>query len=251
MPDPAIGVAVSGGVDSLMSAFLLKRQYKKVFGLHFTTGHELHKPDIMRLKDQLNMDIFTLDLSVPFETDVIQYFVSTYRQGKTPNPCMICNQKIKFGVLLEQAKKLGADFLATGHYATIVNDLTQKESGRPFPRIEKAADTAKDQSYFLARLSRKQLARILCPLAGITKDQVKVLAAEHHLVPVTGKESQDICFIHDRNLADFSLNESEQYPGPDPSSIVTAGRWEPTPGSMRLPWGSAGASTARRPNPIM
>ncbi len=104
MPDPAIGVAVSGGVDSLMSAFLLKRQYKKVFGLHFTTGHELHKPDIMRLKDQLNMDIFTLDLSVPFETDVIQYFVSTYRQGKTPNPCMICNQKIKFGVLLEQAK---------------------------------------------------------------------------------------------------------------------------------------------------
>ncbi len=141
--------------------------------------------------------------------------------------------------------------MATGHYATIVNDLTQKESGRPFPRIEKAADTAKDQSYFLARLSRKQLARILCPLAGITKDQVKVLAAEHHLVPVTGKESQDICFIHDRNLADFSLNESEQYPGPDPSSIVTAGRWEPTPGSMRLPWGSAGASTARRPNPIM
>jgi tRNA-specific 2-thiouridylase len=203
MPEPAIGVAVSGGVDSLVSAFLLKRQYKQVFGLYFITGHERHKPDIDRLKDQLNMDIFTLDLSMPFETDVIQYFITTYRQGKTPNPCLICNQKIKFGILLEQAEKRGADFLATGHYATIVNNLTQKQSGSPFPRLEKAADPAKDQSYFLARLSRNQLARILCPLAKYTKNQVKALAAEHHLVPVTGKESQDICFIHDKNLADF------------------------------------------------
>jgi tRNA-specific 2-thiouridylase len=203
MSEPVIGVAVSGGVDSLVAAFLLKQQYKKVFGLHFTTGHELHMPDIERLKHQLNMDILTLDLSMPFETNVIQYFVSTYRQGKTPNPCMICNQKIKFGALLEQAQKLGADYLATGHYATIINDLTKMEPGRPFPRLEKAADPAKDQSYFLARLSRKQLTQILCPLAGLTKNQVKALATEHHLVPVTGKESQDICFIHEKNLADF------------------------------------------------
>ncbi len=203
MPEPVIGVAVSGGVDSLVSAFLLKQQYKQVFGLHFTTGHELHKPDIQRLKDQLNMDIVTLDLSAPFEKEVIDYFISTYVRGKTPNPCMVCNRKIKFGVLMDHALKLGADYLATGHYAAVVNDLTDPDGTRPLPRLEKAADLKKDQSYFLARLSLEQLSRALCPLAGFTKDQVKRLAAGHGLTPVTGKESQDICFIHDRNLTDF------------------------------------------------
>jgi tRNA-specific 2-thiouridylase len=203
MPAPAIGVAVSGGVDSLVSAFLLRQQYRQLFGLYFTTGYETRKTDINQLKDQLKMDIITLDLSVPFENQVIDYFVSTYARGKTPNPCIVCNQKIKFGVLLAHARKLGADYLATGHYATIVNDLTQPDAGVPLPRLEKAADLKKDQSYFLARLTCKQLAEILCPLAGFTKQQVKALAAHHGLLPVTAKESQDVCFIHDKNLASF------------------------------------------------
>jgi len=203
MPEPVIGVAVSGGVDSLVSAFLLKQQYNQVFGLHFTTGHEIHTPDIQRLKDQLNMDIVTLDLSAPFEKDVIDYFISTYLSGKTPNPCMVCNRTIKFGVLMDHARKLGADYLATGHYAAVVNDLTDPDDTGPRPRLEKAADRKKDQSYFLARLTLEQLSRALCPLAGFTKDRVKRLAVENGLTPVTGKESQDICFIHDRNLADF------------------------------------------------
>lgn len=203
MHAPAIGVAVSGGVDSLVAAFLLRQQYKQVFGLHFTTGYETRKTDMDRLKDQLKMDIITLDLSELFENHVVQYFVSTYTQGKTPNPCMICNQKIKFGVLLEQAQKQGADYLATGHYATIINNLTQPDDAMPHPRLEKAVDKKKDQSYFLARLSGEQLSKILCPLAGFSKDQVKALAARHSLVPVSSKESQDICFVHDKNLASF------------------------------------------------
>jgi tRNA-specific 2-thiouridylase len=216
MPAPAIGVAVSGGVDSLVAAFLIKQQFKQVFGLHFTTGYEMHKPDINRLKDQLNMDIFTLDLSAPFEKEVIGYFVSTYFHGKTPNPCMVCNQKIKFGVLLDRAKKLGADYLATGHYAAIVNALTQPDTRPQTPRLEKAKDTNKDQSYFLARLSRDQLASILCPLSGFTKDQVRALAAEHGLVPVFGRESQDVCFMNDKNLADFFTDKTglPSQPGP-------------------------------------
>jgi tRNA-specific 2-thiouridylase len=216
MPAPAIGVAVSGGVDSLVSAFLLKQQYKQVFGLHFTTGYEMHKPDINRLKDQLNMDIVTLDLSVPFEKEVIAYFVSTYFQGKTPNPCTVCNRKIKFGVLLDQAKKLGADYLATGHYAAIVNALTRPDTPPQPPRLEKAKDTNKDQSYFLARLSREQLASILCPLSGFFKDHVRALAAEQGLVPVVGRESQDVCFMNDKNLADFLTDKIglTSQPGP-------------------------------------
>jgi tRNA-uridine 2-sulfurtransferase len=216
MLSPSIGVAVSGGVDSLVSAFLLKQQFKQVFGLHFTTGYETRKTDMNRLKDQLKMDIFTLDLSGPFENEVIQYFVSTYILGKTPNPCMVCNQKIKFGVLLEQAKKLGADYLATGHYATIVNALTQPDTPKPDARLEKGADTKKDQSYFLARLSCEQLSRILCPLAKMTKDQVKTLAARHHLTPVSAKESQDICFIHDTDFFKFVASKTGLAPEPGP-----------------------------------
>jgi tRNA-specific 2-thiouridylase len=223
MPAPAICVAVSGGVDSLVAAFLLKQQYKQVFGLHFTTGYEMHKPDINQLKDQLKMDIITLDLSEPFEKKVIQYFVSTYARGKTPNPCMICNQKIKFGALLDQAKKQGADYLATGHYAAIVNALTHPDTRVHNPRLEKATDLTKDQSYFLARLSRGQLASILCPLSGFTKDQVRTLAADNGLTPVIGKESQDICFIHDKNLADFFTDKIGLTSQPGPI-IDTQGR---------------------------
>lgn len=216
MHTPVIGVAVSGGVDSLVAAFLLKQQYKQVFGLHFTTGYETRETDINRLKDQLKMDIITLDLSEPFENQVVQYFLSTYARGKTPNPCMVCNQKIKFGVLLEQAQKQGVDYLATGHYATIVNALTQTDDAMPHPRLEKGVDKKKDQSYFLARLTCEQLSRISCPLAGFSKDQVKALAARHSLVPVTSKESQDICFIHDNTLTSFFTGKTGLSPKPGP-----------------------------------
>jgi tRNA-uridine 2-sulfurtransferase len=216
MKPPIIAVAVSGGVDSLVSAFLLKQTDARVFGLHFTTGYDTRQKDMMLLKDQLKMDIITLDLSIPFEQEVVKYFVSAYTRGKTPNPCMVCNQKIKFGVLLDQAKKLGADFLATGHYATIVNSLTRPDHDADHAWLEKGTDAEKDQSYFLGRLSSRQLSRIICPLAGVTKDRVRALAAQNGLVPVTSKESQDICFVHDNHIVDFITQKTGLGPRPGP-----------------------------------
>lgn len=218
MQKPVIAVALSGGVDSLVSGFLLKEKYPHVFGLHFTTGYENQPGNMAHIKDQLKMDIVCLDLSEAFEQKVVQYFVSTYIQGRTPNPCMVCNQKIKFGILLEQAKKLGADYLATGHYAAIANTLTrpQQDTSTSYAWLEKGADTAKDQSYFLARLSSRQLSRILCPLADFTKDQVKDLAVRYNLAPLRAKESQDICFIHGTGICEFITDKTGNAPRKGP-----------------------------------
>ncbi len=216
MKEPVIAVALSGGVDSLVTGFLLKQRYAHVFGLHFTTGYETAPKQINLIKDQLKMDIITLDLSTSFEQEVVTYFVSTYTQGKTPNPCMVCNQKIKFGVLLNQAIKLGADYLATGHYATIINALTRPDQKIFHAWLEKGADTKKDQSYFLARLSRQQLSKIICPLAQFSKDTVKDLAVRHHLAPISAKESQDICFIHGSDFSKFITDKSSMTPRKGP-----------------------------------
>jgi tRNA-uridine 2-sulfurtransferase len=216
MKEPVIAVALSGGVDSLVTGFLLQQRYAHVFGLHFTTGYETAPKQINLIKDQLKMDIITLDLSTSFEQEVVTYFVSTYTQGKTPNPCMVCNQKIKFGVLLNQAIKLGADYLATGHYATIINALTRPDQKNFHAWLEKGADTKKDQSYFLARLSRQQLSKIICPLAQFSKDKVKDLAVRHHLAPISAKESQDICFIHGSDFSKFITDKSSMTPRKGP-----------------------------------
>ncbi len=216
MQKPVIAVALSGGVDSLVSGFLLKEKYTHVFGLHFTTGYENQPGNMAYIKEQLKMDIVCLDLSEAFEQKVVQYFVSTYTKGQTPNPCMVCNQKIKFGILLEQAKKLGADYLATGHYATITNTLTRPHQDTSHAWLEKGKDAAKDQSYFLARLSNSQLSQILCPLADYTKDQVKDLAAQYNLAPLHAKESQDICFIHSTGICEFITDKTGMAPQKGP-----------------------------------
>ncbi len=208
MKTPVIAVALSGGVDSLVAGFLLKKKYAHVFGLHFTTGYEQGPKNMASLKDQLKMDIVYLDLSEAFEQKVVKYFVSTYIQGQTPNPCMVCNQKIKFGILLEQAKKLGADYLATGHYATVVNTLTRPDQDISCAWLEKGTDEKKDQSYFLARLSCHQLSRILCPLADFTKGKVKDLAVRHNIAPISAKESQDICFISSTGFCEFITDKT-------------------------------------------
>ncbi|MEE4364763.1 MAG: tRNA 2-thiouridine(34) synthase MnmA [Desulfotignum sp.] len=221
MHKPVIAVALSGGVDSLVSGFLLKEKYPHVFGLHFITGYENRPGNMAHIKEQLKMDIVCLDLSAAFEQKVVQYFVSTYTQGQTPNPCMVCNQKIKFGILLEQAKKLGADYLATGHYAAIVNTLTRPHLDTSHAWLEKGMDTAKDQSYFLARLSSRQLSQVLCPLADFTKEQVKDLAVRYNLAPLRAKESQDICFIHDTGICEFITDKTGMAPRKGPVMDMT------------------------------
>ncbi len=203
MSPPVVAIALSGGVDSLVSGFLIKQAYKEVFGIHFTTGYETLPVDTDALETQLGFPVHTIDLTQTFEQEVVDYFISTYLAGKTPNPCLICNQKIKFGALLSHAEKLGADALATGHYATIINKFSFPDEDITYAYLEKGADPKKDQSYFLSRLTSDQLGKLIFPLASTTKTEVKEIARKHGLVPSVPSESQDICFIQETSFAQF------------------------------------------------
>ncbi|MBU8910122.1 MAG: tRNA 2-thiouridine(34) synthase MnmA, partial [Desulfobacterales bacterium] len=194
MRNPVIAVALSGGVDSLVSGYLLKRKYKHVFGIHFTTGYEKRPVDIVRLEKLLGFPVTGIDLSKIFEKKIIQYFVRTYLEGKTPNPCIVCNKEIKFGELLRCAQSMGGDFLATGHYATIINPISFPDKKISRCYLEKGSDPLKDQSYFLSLLAADQLEKIIFPLAGMAKKDVKQFAKSNHLTPIHSSESQDICF---------------------------------------------------------
>ncbi len=220
-----IAVAISGGVDSLMAAVLLKESGYRVTGIHFNNGFESPNacnsddwsppekhtnPLIVALGDRIGIPVICLDLTEFFQKTVVDYFVTTYRNGCTPNPCMICNASVKFGVLLQKALHIGASGFATGHYARISAD-----SGGRF-QLKKGIDPAKDQSYFLARLTSDQLRRSCFPLGEYTKREIRQMAAKRSLHPVTAGESQDICFIRNATVADFltSVGRISSKPGP-------------------------------------
>jgi tRNA-specific 2-thiouridylase len=207
-----VAVALSGGVDSLVSGYLLKQKYKNVFGIHFRTGYEKDPVDLSLLEKQLGFDVKLIDLSDVFEKKVIQYFIETYLEGKTPNPCVICNKTIKFGELLKHAQNLGANFLATGHYATIVNPISFPDKNITHSYLKKGKDPLKDQSYFLSMLSEDQLEKIIFPLAGMIKKDVKKFAKSKNIEPFHPSESQDICFIHDNNFSQFILEKIKSAP---------------------------------------
>jgi len=221
-------IALSGGIDSLTAAYLLKQQGHHVIGIHFITGFETkdshhhnsrlskesftadfstgensHSLKIADIANQLGITVKIIDISTDFQLKVIDYFTQTYLSGKTPNPCLVCNPSIKFGTLLTCARKLGASRLATGHYARISAD-----SLGGF-HLLRGIDNKKDQSYFLAFMTQKQLARACFPLGKMTKSDVKKLAKEKGLYPVTKKESQDICFIKGNKYGDFLLQQQD------------------------------------------
>ena len=196
---PSVAVAISGGVDSLLAAYLLKNKGHKIVGFHFLTGFETEQRNMASIADQLDIPLHIIDLTEAFENKVVQYFLDTYMQGKTPNPCLICNPTIKFGLLLDQAVKRGIDHIATGHYARIVRGGKYKKR----VHLIKGIDKRKDQSYFLALLTQKQLSRAIFPLGNFEKKTVKKIAIERGLKPVTQKESQDICFIKESSYAEF------------------------------------------------
>ncbi|VEN73307.1 tRNA-specific 2-thiouridylase MnmA [Candidatus Desulfarcum epimagneticum] len=195
-----IAAAVSGGIDSLVAAHLLKESGKRVVGVHFLTGYEnpgTGPDDVRKAAARVGIEVEIADVRDAFKKNVVDYFVRTYQGGETPNPCMVCNAAIKFGAALFFARKLGADRLATGHYAGIERD----ESGAL--HIVKGQDPQKDQSYFLAFLGRDQIASACFPLAGMTKTEVRELAAKKGIEPVSKKESQDVCFIQGQSYARF------------------------------------------------
>ena len=199
-------VAISGGVDSLMAAYLLKKQGQRIVGLHFLTGFEKQDVDVGAIGDQLGCDIHRVDLHSAFYEEVVAYFVRTYRAGKTPNPCLVCNAAIKFGHLLDAARKLGAARLATGHYARL------RRGADGSVHLLRGVDPVKDQSYFLAFLEQRQLALAQFPLGHYRKIDIKAMAASEGFRPTTRSESQDACFIAEDSYRDFVERHVAQLP---------------------------------------
>ncbi|MBI9084363.1 MAG: tRNA 2-thiouridine(34) synthase MnmA [Desulfobacterales bacterium] len=188
-----VAIAVSGGIDSMTAAWLLKAQGRSPMGIHFTTGYESAKGfggnTGEAIGRRLGIPVTTVDIAGPFRARVVDYFADTYARGQTPNPCMVCNQRIKFDLILETALGMGASHLATGHYARCATGT------RGHFRLSRGIDPEKDQSYFLARLDQRALSRAMFPLGAMTKVQVRALAANQGLSPVFSGESQDVCFI--------------------------------------------------------
>jgi len=209
MPKGKVAVALSGGVDSSAAALLLKEAAYEVIGIHMRLwesppfDYQAHRAEnICRI---LDIPYHQLDLQKEFESRVVDYFCREYQQGRTPNPCVACNQRIKFGLLLDKALSLGADYLATGHYAKV-------EHSRDGHRLLKAADTSRDQSYFLYTLTQEKLGHVLFPLGEHSRDEVKQMAKQAGL-PTATKSSQDICFISQRNYGAFLSQRFSTLPG--------------------------------------
>ena len=204
-----VSVLLSGGIDSLMAAYLLKQSHPRVSGIYLRTGYnDLSDSDIRAVSDRAGMPVDVVDCRREFQTGVVDYFMRSYLAGETPNPCLRCNPHIKFHIGLEHALSRGATFVASGHYC-------RTDDSSPGGRLLKGADPAKDQSYFLAFLSSEQLARIRFPVGHMTKKAVIALAAELGLAPVRAGESQDVCFIRPQETyGDFIARQIHQPPGP-------------------------------------
>ncbi|MFC1812953.1 tRNA 2-thiouridine(34) synthase MnmA [Thermodesulfobacteriota bacterium] len=230
---PLTAIAVSGGIDSLVAAYLLKNECHEVIGIHFLTGYEAlnldptkkpvsvspHAPGVSTAKEetrrsadhisnQLGIRVELLDCSTEFNKTVVDYFTQTYQAGRTPNPCLVCNPRIKFGTVLSFAEKLGASRLATGHYARLNRD------GQGRFHLLRGIDKKKDQSYFLAMMTQSKLAGACFPLGDMTKSEVVDLARDKGLHPVKRAESQDICFIKGNRYGEFLSTRSGFEPEP-------------------------------------
>ncbi len=221
-------VAMSGGVDSSVAALLLKQGGYDVIGITMRLWPKelcgLHGnksccslesiEDARAVANQLGIAYYVLNVEDDFSRDVIDYFCAEYSKGRTPNPCIACNQKIKFGSLLAKAKSLGADCVATGHYASLDYD---SKSGRYF--IKGGKDKTKDQSYVLFNLSQEQLRNTLLPLGEYAKSEVRQIARTNDLKVSEKPESQEICFVLDGDYRDFI---KDKISGISPGKIVDA-----------------------------
>ena len=197
-------VGISGGVDSSVAAYLLKKQGHDVIGLFMInwdaddgqcTAMEDYE-DVKRVCEKIGIPYFSVNYAKEYYDRVFTYFLDEYKKGRTPNPDVLCNREIKFGPFLEKAKALGADMIATGHYAKIF-----QKDGKTY--LAKASDLTKDQSYFLNQLSQSQLSSVIFPLADITKKEVREIAKELGLSTAEKKDSTGICFIGERNFKKF------------------------------------------------
>jgi len=209
-------VGMSGGVDSSVAALLLKEQGYDVTGVFMKNWDEEDESgvctatfdyeDVVKTCEILDIPYFTVNFVKEYWDNVFEYFLEEYRNGRTPNPDVLCNKEIKFKAFLDFAMKVGADYLATGHYAKI------SETDGVF-HLEKGDDRNKDQSYFLCQLNQHQLSKTLFPLGELTKPEVREIAKKHELNTATKKDSTGICFIGERNFNEFIDNYLPAKPG--------------------------------------
>ncbi len=224
-------VGMSGGVDSSVAAYLLKQQGYDVIGLTFRGWPQDCRSieedkccgpqavaDARMVAHSLDIPYYVIDEIDTFQREVMDYFSAEYRRGRTPNPCVICNEKVKFGSLLRKARALGAEFIATGHYARITgpdsNHREHKENGDRNGNgrrheLRKSRDPKKDQTYFLFSLNQEQLARSIFPLGDLTKEETRAIAKDIGLKTYGKEESQEVCFVPENDYRRF-LRESAQ-----------------------------------------
>ena len=201
---------MSGGVDSLVAAALLKETGHQVSGIYLklraVPNQEESIAALGNACRRMEIPLQILSLEEEFQDLVIEYFCREYSRGRTPNPCTTCNQRIKFGLLFDIALGMGADYLATGHYARI-------ESWGEYYHLLKGTDPTKDQSYFLYRLGQRELKHLLFPLGSLHKSRVRQMAARRGLATDSPGESQDICFIPDNDYRSFLSEHIPAMPG--------------------------------------
>lgn len=208
-------LGMSGGVDSAVSAWLLKQQGYNVVALFMHNWEEEADgcctaeqdfEDVKRVSEKVEIPYYSVNFAKQYKERVFSYFLEEYQKGRTPNPDVLCNREIKFGPFLQYAKALGADYIATGHYCGI-----RHEDGKHF--LLKAKDQSKDQTYFLNQLSQQQLADVLFPLANVEKTEVRQIADKLGLINAKKKDSTGICFIGERNFRNFLQTYLPNQPG--------------------------------------
>ncbi len=205
-------VGLSGGVDSSVTAHLLKEQGYEVIGLFMKNWHDdsvtisdecpwlEDSNDAMIVADKLGIPFQTVDLSEQYKERIVDYMFNEYEKGRTPNPDVLCNREIKFDVFMDIALSLGADYVATGHYCRKGEEIID---GKPVYKLLAGKDANKDQSYFLCQLSQEQLSKALFPIGELTKPEVREIAKEADLITADKKDSQGLCFIGKVRLPDF------------------------------------------------
>ena len=214
--DTRVVVGMSGGVDSSVAALLLKQQGYDVVGIFMKNWDDTDEngvctatedyEDVMKVCEQIGIPYYAVNFEKQYWDKVFTYFLDEYRAGRTPNPDVMCNKEIKFKAFLEHAVNLGADYLATGHYAQV--EFRDGEY-----KMLRGVDDNKDQTYFLNQLTQKQLEKVMFPLGHLPKAKVREIAAEAGLATAAKKDSTGICFIGERNFKEFLSNYLPAQPG--------------------------------------
>ncbi|WHX39427.1 tRNA 2-thiouridine(34) synthase MnmA [Mesobacillus sp. AQ2] len=214
--DTRVVVGMSGGVDSSVAALVLKEQGYDVIGIFMKNWDDTDEngvctatedyEDVIRVCNQIGIPYYAVNFEKQYWDKVFTYFLDEYKAGRTPNPDVMCNKEIKFKAFLEHAMNLGADYLATGHYARVEDRDGER-------KMLRGLDENKDQTYFLNQLNQSQLEKVLFPIGDMEKSRVRELAKEANLATATKKDSTGICFIGERNFKEFLGNYLPAQPG--------------------------------------